>query len=102
MRLIAPITEALRLLPAPLGKLGPAPESAPGAVAAGVRPGIAAPCAGVLSTIGRETASIAVAAQMLAGHKRGLRASPMERARFVKAYARCSAPPAGLIVTRSA
>jgi hypothetical protein len=102
MRLIAPITEAPRLLPAPLGKPGPAPEAAPASVAADVRRAIAPPVVEPLSTIERQTASAAVAAQMMAGHKRGLRASPLERARFLKAYAWRSAPPAGRIVTQDA
>ena len=99
MRLIAPIDEASRLMPRRPDRADHAASIPEAAI---VRPHAGRPTLERLSTIERETASAAVAAQMLGATRRGLKADPVERARFAKAYVWRAAPPPGQIVTREA
>lgn len=91
MRLIAPITEAVRLAPAPVQR-----PAAPALTPEAVRPA-ARPLRSPLWTLSHETAGAAVAVQMLSAPRRGLKADLAERARYARAYAPLRQPPHGLM-----
>lgn len=102
MRVIDPISEAQRLLPRPAS---PAAKSDPvPVVKRPVRKSRSSPPAPhtAASSLSRETAAMAVLIQMLIPPRRGLKADPGERARFVRAYAEQPDYPAGMALRRRA
>lgn len=101
MRLTDAISKAPRLLPAPAARpAAPDLTQEPVRPAAPANPAEAgAPRSTALWLIARETAAAAIAAQMLAAPRRGLKAEPAERARFIRAYRRKPALPTGLEVS---